>query len=41
VGFSSAVLPLAAQAEGRNDPTHVRRSVRMGMWILLAVSLLW
>ncbi|WP_417408417.1 MATE family efflux transporter [Hoeflea sp.] len=35
VGFASAILPLAAQAEGRNDPTHVRRSVRMGMWILL------
>ncbi|MDP2148415.1 MAG: MATE family efflux transporter [Hoeflea sp.] len=35
VGFASAILPLAAQAEGRKDPTHVRRSVRMGMWILL------
>lgn len=34
-GFANAILPLAAQAEGRNDPTHVRRSVRMGMWILL------
>ncbi|MCY0096108.1 MATE family efflux transporter [Hoeflea ulvae] len=34
-GFAGAILPLAAQAEGRNDPTHVRRSVRMGMWILL------
>lgn len=40
IGFSSAVLPLAAQAEGRNDPTHVRRSVRMGMWILLLFSAL-
>ena len=45
-GFASAVLPLAAQAEGRNDPTHVRRSVRMGMWILLlyavvVMPLLW
>jgi O-antigen/teichoic acid export membrane protein len=39
-GFSSAILPLAAQAEGRNDPTHVRRSVRMGMWILLLFSVL-
>ncbi|WP_299860501.1 MATE family efflux transporter [uncultured Hoeflea sp.] len=46
VGFATAVLPLAAQAEGRNDPTHVRRSVRMGMWILLiyaalVMPLLW
>lgn len=45
-GFANAVLPLAAQAEGRNDPTHVRRSVRMGMWILLlyatvAMPFLW
>ena len=45
-GFANAVLPLAAQAEGRNDPTHVRRSVRMGMWILLlygavVMPLLW
>jgi len=45
-GFASAILPLAAQAEGRNDPTHVRRSVRMGMWILLlyaavVMPLLW
>lgn len=39
-GFASAILPLAAQAEGRNDPTHVRRSVRMGMWILLIYSVL-
>ncbi len=45
-GFANAILPLAAQAEGRNDPTHVRRSVRMGMWILLiyaalVMPLLW
>ncbi|KGF68860.1 multidrug transporter MatE [Hoeflea sp. BAL378] len=40
VGFASAILPLAAQAEGRNDPTHVRRSVRMGMWILLLYAVL-
>jgi MATE family multidrug resistance protein len=39
-GFASAILPLAAQAEGRNDPTHVRRSVRMGMWILLLYAVL-
>lgn len=38
VGFATAVLPLAAQAEGRNDPTQVRRSVRMGMWIVLLYS---
>ena len=45
-GFANAILPLAAQAEGRKDPTHVRRSVRMGMWILmlyavLVMPLLW
>lgn len=39
-GFASAILPLAAQAEGRNDPTYVRRSVRMGMWILLLYAVL-
>ncbi len=34
-GFSNAVLPLAANAEGRDDPRGVRRSIRMGLWVLL------
>src|SRR6218665_2343406 len=33
-GFSSAVVPLVAQALGRNDAVSVRRSVRMGLWIV-------
>lgn len=39
-GFSAAVVPLVAQAIGRNDPVHVRRSVRMGLWIVLAYGVL-
>src|SRR5690606_5702185 len=35
-GFTSAVVPLVAQAIGHNDPVGVRRSVRMGLWIVLA-----
>lgn len=33
VGFSNAVMPLAANAHGRDDETGVRRSVRMGLWV--------
>ncbi|WJR66059.1 MATE family efflux transporter [Neorhizobium sp. CSC1952] len=39
-GFSSAVVPLVAQALGQNDPVGVRRSVRMGLWIVLAYGVL-
>ncbi|MGK9050766.1 MATE family efflux transporter [Xaviernesmea oryzae] len=39
-GFSSAVVPLVAQAIGQNDPVGVRRSVRMGLWIVLAYGVL-
>lgn len=34
-GFAQAVMPLAAEAEGRGDKRGVRRSVRMGLWIVL------
>ncbi len=45
-GFPFAVLPMAAQAEGRRDQRQVRRSVRMGMWAtliycLIMAPLLW
>lgn len=38
VGFAQAVMPVAANAEGRNDIRGVRRSVRMGLWVLAAYS---
>lgn len=31
-GFAFAVMPMAANAEGRGDATSVRRVVRMGFW---------
>lgn len=34
VGFTNAVMPLAATAHGRDDVTGVRRSVRMGLWVV-------
>ena len=34
-GLAHAIVPLAAQAEGRGDATTVRRAVRMGLWIVL------
>ena len=45
-GFAHAVVPIASQAEGRGDSRQVRRSVRMGLWIvtiygLLVMPLLW
>lgn len=33
-GFAQAVLPLAAGARGADDVRGVRRSVRMGLWVL-------
>lgn len=39
-GFAQAALPLAAAAEGRGDTRGVRRSIRMGLWVLLAYSAL-
>ncbi|MCP4314860.1 MAG: MATE family efflux transporter [Hyphomicrobiales bacterium] len=37
-GFALAVMPVAAQAHGRDDVRGVRRSVRMGMWVILVYS---
>ena len=34
-GFANAVMPMVAQAYGRGDTVSVRRSVRMGMWVVL------
>ncbi|TCD15509.1 MATE family efflux transporter [Oricola cellulosilytica] len=39
-GFSQAVMPMAAQAEGEGDERGVRRSVRMGLWMALLYSML-
>jgi len=39
-GFSQAVLPIAAQAEGRGDTRGVRRAVRMGLWVAIGYSAL-
>jgi len=33
-GFAHAAMPLAANAEGRGDTRGVRRSIRMGLWVL-------
>ena len=33
-GFAHAAMPLAANAEGRGDARGVRRSIRMGLWVL-------
>lgn len=35
-GFAHAIMPIAAQASGRGDVRAVRRSVRMGLWIVVA-----
>src|SRR3546814_20740447 len=40
VGFSHAVMPVAASAEGQGDLRGVRRSVRMGLWVLVLYSAL-
>lgn len=37
-GFALAVMPVAAQAHGRDDVRGVRRSVRMGMWVIAVYS---
>ncbi|QKV20475.1 MATE family efflux transporter [Oricola thermophila] len=37
-GFSQAVMPIAAQAEGKGDVRGVRRAVRMGLWVALSYS---
>src|SRR3954468_24044968 len=39
MGLVSAVAPLAAQAFGARNPRLVRRSLRVGLWAALLVSL--
>jgi multidrug resistance protein, MATE family len=39
LGLVSAVAPLAAQAFGARDPRLVRRSLRVGLWAALLISL--
>jgi len=39
MGLVSAVAPLAAQAFGARDPHMIRRSLRVGMWAALLISL--
>ncbi|MDW9911799.1 MATE family efflux transporter [Sinorhizobium meliloti] len=39
-GFANAVVPMVAQAQGRGDQVSVRRSVRMGMWVVLLYGVL-
>ncbi|WP_082659312.1 MATE family efflux transporter [Aureimonas sp. AU40] len=39
-GFAYAVMPLAAAAHGNGDTRAVRRSVRMGLWVVALFSLL-
>lgn len=39
-GFATAVVPLAAHAVAQDDKMQVRRSVRMGLWIVFGFSAL-
>lgn len=39
LGLTSAVSPLAAQAFGAGDVRRVRRSLRVGLWVALLISL--
>ncbi|WP_456640402.1 MATE family efflux transporter [Bradyrhizobium sp. USDA 10063] len=39
MGLMSAVAPLAAQAFGARDPRMVRRSLRVGLWAALFITL--
>src|SRR5712671_177614 len=39
MGLVSAVAPLAAQAFGARKPHLIRRSLRVGLWVALLVSL--
>jgi MATE family multidrug resistance protein len=39
MGLVSAVAPLAAQAFGARNPRMVRRSLRVGLWVALLISL--
>ena len=39
-GFSTAVVPLAAQAFAQGDQIMVRRAVRMGLWVVIGFATL-
>lgn len=39
-GFAIAVIPMVAQAYGRDDVVSVRRSLRMGLWVVCAYWLI-
>ncbi|MEM8789762.1 MAG: MATE family efflux transporter [Pseudomonadota bacterium] len=37
-GFAHAIIPIAAAAEGAGDVAGVRRSIRMGLWLMTGVA---
>ena len=39
IAFGAAMVPLIANALGRDDPRSVRRASRMGLWVLVALAL--
>ncbi|MEL6751061.1 MAG: MATE family efflux transporter [Pseudomonadota bacterium] len=41
LGFGAAMIPLIANALGRDDERAVRRASRMGIWVLLALGLVF
>ena len=41
IGFGAAMVPLIANAMGREDPRSVRRAGRMGLWVLIAMAILF
>ena len=41
LGFGAAMMPLIANALGRDDPRSVRRAARMGLWALFALAVLF
>ncbi len=38
-GFAQAIMPMVAQALGRDDQTQVRRDTRMGLWLSIGFGL--
>jgi len=41
IGFGAAMVPLIANALGRDDPRSVRRAARMGLWVLTGLALIF
>ena len=39
IGVASATAPLIAQAKGARQPRQIRRVVRQGLWVTLAITL--